>query len=85
MIPKNNNPRSAFSTPSNALPSLAVHHSDRFISSAFLPLLIADSNVTLRALSDIIRRGSKWPVKITTAVRAGPVGVQCGSCRREYF
>ena len=72
LIPKNNNPRLAFSTSSsNARPSLAVHHVDLSISSAFFPLLIADSNATLRALRDAIRRGSEWPVNITTAVRAG--------------
>ena len=46
------------------LPSLAVHHSDRSISSAFFLLLIASSNATLRALSDAIRRGSRWALEV---------------------
>ena len=67
--PKINDPRSTFQTSSfNALTSLAVHHTDRSISSAFFQILIA---ATLRALTDAFRRGSEWSVKIATVVRAG--------------
>src|SRR5579859_3763500 len=72
LIPKNNSPLFAFSTSSSSSrPSLAVHQSSLSMSSAFFPLLIADSKVDFLAFRLAIRRGSEWPVRMISAVRAG--------------